>query len=283
MKQRLSIRFVLTLMVIVACCLQQHAAAQFPGQLSIQVYRMPQTDGSVHFELNVINSLFREVHLPDGTTTSGSPAFDGLFADRTFNSFGDLKSAIVGTWTIEHMAGGGLPHEEYTFVLSDFPESIADTPPLITYPSDGSRVPPEFTMTWEWPASETPENWTTLIRRLGPGNRRSQFGSGGTSPTELSQDVSAIQSTGQAAERLSLWVGGYSSSGLASYLSDVTPQQSMPRFSYEIQSVFLSLSTPVNVRVGVPECNGIVLVVMSMSCTLLSNYRYARMKRTINQ
>jgi hypothetical protein len=168
MKRKMVTRFIVSTAVVIAWCFVHQAAAQPPRLFFIELRRMPQNDGSVHLQMDVSHGLQEVVHLPDGTTFSGGFDPNIFFADRTFTSFGELKQAIISMWTIECPAFPplGIPHEEYTFSLSDFPESvISETSPAITYPLDGSTVPPAFTMTWAWPPGVTPSSGrSTLIR-----------------------------------------------------------------------------------------------------------------------
>jgi hypothetical protein len=271
MRQKTLGRSIGTVAILLFYFLTYPAAAQFPRSFIFDVSRMPQRDGSVHFEMNVSSGVRQVVHLPDGTSLTSGFDPNNRFADRTYTSFDELKNAIVGTWTIEHLAFPpfDIPHEEYTFTLSDFPESaIYEAPPSITYPLHGSVVPREFTMTWEWPAGETPSmGRTTLVRRFHDAGY-SQSGTGGYPRNELSTPISAIDGGGSEADRMTLWAGGYLPNALAGYLSEVAPQQSMPEYRYTLRFASRSMSVPVNVFVGVPECNGILLFAMGMSACL---------------
>ena len=85
---------------------------------------------------------------PQGTEVGSFPL--------TSNSFEEFKAQVVGTWTLSvyPRLPTGVP-QTYRFSIADFDESQLITPlPTIVAPLDGSKVPPEFVMDWQWPEPE---------------------------------------------------------------------------------------------------------------------------------
>jgi len=230
------------------------AHGQVPLSYRFGIFRLPEIDGSTKFELQVFGLQHRGiVHLPNGELVTDPPFRDvNIFGQFVFDSISELKAAIVGEWTLEFPMSSFEPHEEYTFEISDFPEStLFAISPNIVSPADGSLVPPEFAMTWAWPVGVTPpSNSATLTQRFGPGSRHSAIDD--PNGAELSAEITAEHGNGDLAQRLELRAGSYHSDVLSDFVSEVTPQQNPSRYSYTIRSPYFNHSTPIEVFV-VPE------------------------------
>jgi hypothetical protein len=172
-----------------------------------------------------------------------------------FDSFNELKEALVGEWTIEHPMTPFFPHETYTFAIHDFPESIFSAPaPEVVSPSDGASVPPVFTLTWAWPPGVAhPNSRATLVEKFGPGDRATRSRSAHTPWNDLSAEIMAAHASGGLPERLELRAGSWHQEVLGGFVSEVTPQQEPSRFAYTIHADFFNYSAPIQVFVVVPE------------------------------
>jgi hypothetical protein len=252
-----------------------HGQVQFPRSYTIGIFRLPQIDGSTKFELSVPGSSLTEiVHLPNGeSVTNPFPNPRTQLGHFVFNSVSELKSALVGEWTLEIPMSGGRPHEEYTFEISDFPEStLFAISPNIVSPTNGSLVPPEFAMMWAWPPGITPPNRSaTLTKRFGPGSRLSYIDNVRAS-NELSSEITAEHTNGDLAQRLELRAGSHHPDVLADFVSEVTPQQNPSRYTYTIRSPYFNHSTPIEVFVVVPE--PATWMLLMCAATLLFGRRY---------
>lgn len=254
--------------ILIGGCFSNWAIAQPVPTGFVDIRRLPLSDGSVNYDMDVSDSSFSVFHLPDGTTFSGGlpPLF---FTDASYGSFAELKAAIVGTWTIERPAMPApfnIPRIAFTFDFADFPESLFFTPPEITFPTDGSTVPPVFTMTWEWPAGVTPPvGRSTLLRRFGPGSARGGSNSSRYPSADLSKLLDLHAGSGAIPDEAMLWAGDYDPNVLAPYIGEPVIVEGTP-FDVEVQVSLRSMSRPVHVLVGnVPECSSIVLIVVGAS------------------
>lgn len=220
----------------------------------IEIYPIPRIDGGTTFEVNVPASFTRHVRLPNGQLVTTSFPVSGI-TDLVYGSFSEMKTALVGTWTIEQPMTPLFPQERHTFELSDFPEDVfAAVPPSIISPTEGSIVPATFLMNWAWPSGVTPPTSRAYqVRRFGPGAARS-FRAQASSPADyLSIEVSALHGNGTLAHRIELLAGSFDQEILSAFVSDVTPQQDDSRFTYFVQPVVYSFSKPVQVFGIVPE------------------------------
>jgi hypothetical protein len=233
------------------CGLWSQFAFAIATDFLLDIRRLPELNGQVSYELRTGGAPAQIAHLPNATSLVSTS-----FA--TFNSFDALRNAVVGNWTIDIPAmGPPKPQELYTFQISDFPESVLYTvPPTITSPSEGSIVPVDFTMTWEWPPSVSPPGRSTLVNRIGPvpqtsSNSSSLLGS------FLSVGVSSRHGNGTIAERVILRAGDFNvnnANTLLAYMSPITPQQAVSSYEFSHRAQLKSYSNPVTVF-PVPEPN----------------------------
>jgi hypothetical protein len=242
---------------LLICGLWSQFAFAISTDFLLDISRLPELNGQVSYQLRASGGLFQTTRLPNGQTVPGS---SGL----TFNSYDALRNALVGTWTLEFPPPGpSQPQERYTFQMSDFPEpEVYTVPPTITSPSEGTIVPVDFTMTWEWPAGVSPPGRSTLVSRFGPGSHNSSSGSS-LLGSFLSLGVTSRHSSGEVAERVVLRAGDFNVSNentLLAYMSPIVPQQAVSTYEFSHRPQLKSYSTPVLVF-PVPEPNLVWLTI----------------------
>jgi hypothetical protein len=245
----------------------------------MQIRRLPELSGDILYEARFSGgSTLQTVHLPNGTIVTAP--FGGRL-ESTYSSFDALRSAFVGTWTLEFPAFGSRPQEFYTFEFSDFPESVLySVPPVITSPANGSLVPVDFVMTWQWPVDVTPPaGRSTLVQRFGPDSHLSERETSGTPENYLSWDVSSRHGDGTVAETVIVRAGDFNIDTLVPYMSAVTPQQAVYTWDFTLRSFFRSYSTPVTVY-PIPEPLNLASLATGLGILIFYRCRYSSQQKT---
>ena len=252
--------FCTTIAAILVFAAPNRAAPQF-GVFDFSIYTFPQSDGSTQFHLLVDSPQpSSTIHFPDGSTAVGLK-----FTDLSYNSFADLHNAAVGNWSVSFPANPtlGFPAENYTFGVSDFPESVVSSlPPSITAPTNGARVGPQFNLTWDWPAGVVPPSDVSVNFQLYRSGSFQGWKTSHFANVALSQVVTPVITGAPAPDETILRVGTYESS-LAPYISAVSSDQSSPRYAFRVDSTISSYSLPIQVTV-VPEPTTATLLLLGV-------------------
>lgn len=235
--------------VFFAICCSPLAFGTVPGAISLTLTSKAQVAGPALYEIRAVvfgGTLLAHLTMPGGDEFPMAPP--GAISNL---SQSEALAKLIGSWTLTTRRPG-IPDqwEDYTFNVGLFTESnFFSVPPTIVSPVAGSTVPPQFLLTFEWPAGTTPPvgRSASSIRGLTIESLDLNVTSGSNS-----FPINVTFKPGQTEGSLTLSAG--SGEALDRFVSAVTPSVTDPYWSFTARLAYSNLSTPVSFTVSaVPE------------------------------
>lgn len=261
-------RLVLSASIALLSWTQFADAAPFSDSLFFNVDRYPQDSGIATYDIQ-IDRMFGAFPLtltaPSGRIWYFSPT--GTYSEKYHLTLSDLTESdvleeLVGPWTIS--SSGSPPYNQayqmHSFSIDDFSDSIFSIPPEILSPPDGSIVPPEFTVSFEWPEGvEPPSSRAVTVSYTG-------FHVVGTRPN-VGQNTFSVGygfNPGVTHGEMTLRVGTFNH--VSQFVSPVTTSEEDPAWDFDVSLTYYNWSAPLSLTGGiVPEPSAALLLCFGLA------------------
>src|SRR4051812_6895045 len=172
MKNKLSLPVVATCIASIAIFL---VAPRFATAIEMEIRRLPQIADSALYDIHVSGLSFS-----DNAVGPSGHVYKTFSGDSIFSiPESQVYSEIIGNWKINVAAIGppaGIAEIDQFTVASFVAADLFQPAPSIVSPLDGSTVPANFVLQWQWPNGVTPPNGHEAISRGGAQGATVHFG-----------------------------------------------------------------------------------------------------------